>query len=68
MLDLGAIALGLNPILNSGLDLCPVFRDSRLPGFVNSQLVASCQLAFLIIFLLSLCFSFQIIKSGVPVN
>ena len=68
VLGLGAVALGSNPILNSGLDLCPLVLDSSLPGFVNSQLVASCQLAFLIIFLLSLCFSFQIIKSGVPVN
>ena len=46
MLDLGVVALGLNPILNSGLDLCPVFQDSSLPGFVSSQLVASWQLAF----------------------
>ena len=68
VLGLGAVALGSNPILNSGLDLCPVVLDSSLPGFVNSQLVAYCHLGFLIIFLSSLRFSFQIIKSGVPVN
>ena len=65
---MGAVALGLNPILNSGLDLCPFVLDLSLPRFVNSQLVASCHLWFLIIFLSSLRFSFQIIKSGVPVN
>ena len=68
VLDLGAVALGSNPILNSGLDLCPFVLDLSLPRFVNSQLVASCHLWFLIIFLSSLRFSFQIIKSGVPVN
>ena len=59
---------GLNPVLTAGLDLFLVVPDSTLPRFVNSQLVASCQLGFLIMFLLSLNCFFQIIKSGVPVN
>ena len=59
---------GSNPVLTAGLDLFPVVPDSTLPRFVNSQLVASCQLEFLIMFLLSLNCFFQIIKSGVPVN
>ena len=35
------VALGSNPVLNFGLHLCPV----------NSQVVASCQLGFLIMLL-----------------
>ena len=50
-LGLHTVALGSNPILTSGLDLFPVVPDSTLPRFVNSQLVASFQLGFLIIFL-----------------
>ena len=61
-------APGSNPILTSGQGLFLVVLDSTLPGFVSSQLVASCQLGFLIIFLLSLSCFFQIIKSGVPVS
>ena len=54
---LHAVALGSNPVLTSGQDLFPVVPDSTLPRFVNSQLFASCQLGFLIMFLLSLnCF------------
>ena len=36
-----------NPILTFGQDLFPVVPDSALPRFVNSQLVASCQLGVL---------------------
>ena len=53
-LGLHAIASGSNPVLTSGQDLFPVDPDSTPPRFVNSQLVASCQLGFLIMFLLSL--------------
>ena len=67
-LGLHAVAPGSNPILTSGLDLFPDVPDSTLPRFVNSQLVASCQLGFFIVFLLSLNCFFQIIKTGVPVN
>ena len=68
-LGLHAAAPGSNPVLTSGLDLFPVVPDSTLPRFVNSQLVASCQLGFLIImFLLTLNCFFYIVKSGVPVN
>ena len=67
-LGLHAVGLGLNPIITSGLDLFPVVPDSTLPRFINSQLAVSCQLGFLIMFLLSLNCFFQIIKSGVPVN
>ena len=49
-LGLHAAAPGLNPVITSGLDLFPVVPDSTLPCFVNSQLVASCQLGFLICF------------------
>ena len=62
------VALGSNPVLASGLDLFPVVPDSTLPRFVNSQLIASCHLGFLIMFLFSLNCFFQIINSGVPVN
>ena len=48
----------------SGQDLCPVVLDLTLPHFVNSQLVASCHLGLLIIFLLSLNCFFQSVKSG----
>ena len=48
------VAPGSNPVLTSGQDLFPVALDSTLPCFViNSQLVASCQLGFLLMFLLS---------------
>ena len=66
-LGLHAAAPGSNPALTS-LDLFPVVPDSTLPRFVNSQLVASCQLGFLIVFLLSLNCFFHVVKSGVPVN
>ena len=59
---------GSNPVLTSGLDLFPVVPDSALPRLVNSQLVASFQLEFLKMFLLSLNCFFHIVKSGVPVN
>ena len=65
VLGLHAVALGSNPVLSSGLDLFRVVPDSTLPSLVNSQLVASCQLGFLIMFLLSF---FDIIKDGVPAN
>ena len=68
VLGLDAVALGSNPILTSGLNLFPVVPDSSPPHFVNSQLVASCQLGSFIMFLLSLNCFFEIIKSGVPVN
>ena len=67
-LGLHAAAPGSNPVLTSCLDLFPVVPDSTLPRFVNSQLVASCQLGFLIMFLLTLNCFFHIVKSGVPVN
>ena len=67
-LGLHAAATGSNPILTSGTALFPVVSDSTPPRFVDSQLVAFCQLGFLILFLLSLNCFFQIIKSGVPVN
>ena len=57
-----------NPILTSGLDLLLVVPDSTIPCFVTSQLVALCQLGFLIMFLLSLNVSFILSKSGVCVN
>ena len=68
VLGLHVVALCSNLILTSGQDLFPVVPDSTLPRFVNNQLVACCQLGFLIMFLLSLNCCFQIIKSGVPVN
>ena len=64
-LGLHAAAPGSYPVLTSGLDLFPVVPDSTLPRFVNSQLVASCQLGFLMMFLLSLNCFFHIVKSGV---
>ena len=42
--------LGSNLVLTSAQYLFPVVVDSTLPCFVNSQLVASCQLEFLIMF------------------
>ena len=68
-LGLHAATPGSNPPLTSGLHLVPVVPNSTLSRFVNvcSQLVASCQLGFLIMFLLSLDCFFQIVKSGVPV-
>ena len=53
-LGLHAAAPGSNPVLTSGLDLFPVVPNSTLPRFVNSQLVASRQLGFSVMFLLSL--------------
>ena len=50
-LSLHAVALGSNPVLTAGLDLFMVVPDLTLPRFVNSQLVASCHLGFLIMFL-----------------
>ena len=50
VLDLHAVAPCSNPVLTFGKDLFPVVPDSTLPRFVNSQLVASCQLGFLIMF------------------
>ena len=47
-LGLHAVGPVSNPILTSGLDLFPVVPDSTLPRFLNSQLVASCQLGFAI--------------------
>ena len=44
------VALGSTTVLNSGQDLFAVVLDSTLPRFVNSQLVASCRLGFLIMF------------------
>ena len=67
-LGLHAAAPGSNRALTSGYDLFPVVPDSTLPRFVNSQLVASCYLGFLIMFLLTLNCFFHIVKSGVPVN
>ena len=69
-LGLHAAAPGSNPVLTSGLDLFPVVPDSTPPRFVNNQLVASHQLGFLIMFLLSLnCLTFTLLTcSGVPVN
>ena len=63
-LVLQAAVPGANrPVLASGLDLSPVVPHLTLSCFVNSQLVASCQLGFSIMFLLSLKF-FRIIKGG----
>ena len=46
-IGLHAVAPGSNPVLTSGLDLFLVVPESTPPCFVNSQLVASCQLGFL---------------------
>ena len=51
---LRVVVPGSNCVLSSGFDLFPVVPDSTLPLFVNGQLVTSSQLAFLIMFLLSL--------------
>ena len=67
-LGLHAAAPGSNPVLTSGLDLFPVVPDSTPPHFVNSQLVASRQLGFLIMFPLSLNCYFHLVNSGVPVS
>ena len=54
MLGLHVVALGSNP----GQDLFPVVLDSTLSVLlVNSQLVASCQLVFLIMLTLKLFLS-----------
>ena len=56
-LGLHAVPPGPNPILISGSDLFLVVPDSTIPSFVNSQLVTSCQLGFLVnLSFLSLCF------------
>ena len=58
MLSLHVVALGSNPVLTSGQDLFPVVLDSTLSVLlVNSQLVASCQLVFLIMLTLTLFLS-----------
>ena len=59
MLGLHVVALGSNPVLTSGQDLFPVVLDSTLsvPLVKNSQLVASCQLVFLIMLTLKLFLS-----------
>ena len=62
VLGLHVVAPGSNPVLTSGQDLFPIVPYSTLPPFVNSKLVASCQLGFFIMFLLSLNCFFQIIK------
>ena len=67
-LGLHAVAPGSNPVLTFGLDLFPVVPDSTPPRFVNSQLAASRQLGFLIMFPLSLNCYFHLVNSGVPVN
>ena len=68
VLGLHAVAPGSNPVLTSGQDLFPGVPHSTHSRFVNSQLVISYQLGFLIMFLLSLNCFFQVIESGVPVN
>ena len=58
MLGLHVVALGSNPVLTSDQDLFPVVLDSTLSvPLVNSQLVASCQLVFLIMLTLKLFLS-----------
>ena len=57
LLGLLAVAPGSRP-----------FLPSASPRFLNSKLVFSGQLGFLIMFLLRLNCFFQIIKSGGPVN
>ena len=58
MLGLHVVALGSNPVLTSDQDLFPVELDSTLSvPLVNSQLVASCQLVFLIMLTLKLFLS-----------
>ena len=68
VLGLHAVSPGSNPVLTSGQNLFPVVLDLTLPCYVNSQLIASCQLGFLIMFLVSLNCSFRFIKIGEPVN
>ena len=67
-LGLHVLIPGSKPVLTSGQDLCPAVPDSTPPFFVNNQLVASCQLGFLAMFLLRLNCFFQMIKTGVPAN
>ena len=67
-LGLHAAAPGANHVLTFGLDLFPVVPDSTLPRFENSQLVASCQLGLLTMFLLRMNLFLSDCKSGVPVN
>ena len=52
-LALFPVVPGSNPVPASGLALFPVVPGSTLPCVVNSQLVASFQLGFLIMFLLN---------------
>ena len=54
VLGLHPVASGSSPVVRSGQDLFPVFRDSILPCFVKNQLVASCQSELLIVFKLFL--------------
>ena len=68
VLGLHAVVPSSNPGLTSGRDLFLVVLDSPLPCLVDSQLIPSSQLGFLIMFLLSLNCFFQIFKNGVPVN
>ena len=68
VLDLHVVAPCSNPVLTCGQDLIPVVLDSTLSVFVNSQLVAFCQLGILVMFLLSLNCTSQIVESGLPVN
>ena len=69
VLSLHAVAPGSNPVLTSGQDLFLVVLDSTIPRILNSQLVASCQLGFLIMFQVKFKYwFFQIIKSAVLVN
>lgn len=49
-------------------DLLQVVSDSTLPCLVNSQSLASYELGFLNMFLLSVNCFFQIIKGGVYMN
>ena len=67
-LSLHAVAPNSNAVLTSDLDFFPVVPDSTPPRFVNSQLVVSRQLGFLIMFRLSLNCYFHLVDSGVPVN
>jgi len=50
VMGLHAVALGSNPDLTSGQGFFKVVSDSTLPHFVNSQLIASLQLGFLMMF------------------
>lgn len=60
VLGLHAAASGSNHVLTSRKDLFPVVPDSTLSRCVNSQLIVTCLLEFLIMFLLSLKCFFQV--------